>query len=101
MQNAELLPVKSVKGAKNYVKRVYPKGGTIYGYLGDERVYQCVIMPQHEKISQGIKGMGGRSVYSDRWHNAPENTYPKPELFFFQSEVFDFSRAVERPDAKS
>jgi hypothetical protein len=80
------LPAKTVKAAKTQVKRLFPDGGFITGFVGEEAVYSCLIRPQ------SAKGPGGRSAFSSRHApyqalqgcKVPKDFWTTPERFVFQ-----------------
>lgn len=84
MDRFPLDKAKSTRSAKMQAKRLFPQGGTIFGYMNKRLIYTCKILPQ------GAKLPGGRCCFSNRDHayrDGHRGPWPRPDRFTFHTGV--------------
>lgn len=76
------IPALTTRAAKGQVKRLYRRGGFLIGQdVNGNQIYNCHILPQHQKAA------GGRSCYSNRdaiYKDGYRGPWEKPITFFLK-----------------
>lgn len=87
------IKAKTVRAAKMQVKRLHPKGGTIFGSATGVLVYHAQVDPQHMKLPGGRTVFSNRSAFLERTYGLgghyPKGTdtstlFTKPDSFIFE-----------------